>query len=237
VINLIEKIANSNQFIAHRLDTEIARSESLFLEPNKNNDAQEYFLILEKELINDSFINELLDNHTENLIAMLVEKYPVEGLSKNITLILCGTLGNDVDEESLLKFEENPYHFKKNVISYSQEELSSMIEKLDGNVDNNEINACLKAEDNDGAIFEKFKTGELVGENQYYSLLVKLMAKLPFVHYIHQTNPDLKTLETYINKELSREEVNLLGFIDGLSSETVDIEAKIKSDWPEDEDE
>lgn len=52
---------------------------------------------------------------------------------KNVSLLLCaeGSIGNEKLEKEVLKLEENPYCFKKLVLTYTQKELENLVESTE----------------------------------------------------------------------------------------------------------
>jgi hypothetical protein len=108
-----------------------------------------------------------------------------------------------------LKFEENPYHFKKNVVSYSSDELISLNEVLSGDFCNENLNLLMSADS--GQTFEKFKSGT-TQEDSYFPLLIRIITKLPFVHYIPQSN-QLDNIESFVIAALDEQDIHLLDLI------------------------
>lgn len=157
-------------------------------------------------------------------------EYTDESTSKNSTLILCCT-ADSMSEKSLIKFEENPYFFKKNIITYFPSELEQLKLKLNNKFSNEVLNNLLMSDGGDD--FEKFKTLSLES-NSYYPLLIRIMTKLPFVHYIAQDN-QLDNLESFIKDSLNLFDNKLLDYICDKDGELNDdtIKEKILSNWDE----
>ncbi len=91
------------------------------------------------------------------------------------------------------------------------------------------LNSLLMSDGGDN--FEKFKTVSLE-ENSFYPLLIRIMTKLPFVHYIAQDN-QLDSLDQFIKNNLSQFDNNLLSYIcdnDHVFSDDL-INQKISTDW------
>lgn len=231
MLEFIHGLCESNNLAVHDFNSNIEGLNAKFSIPNNKNNNQEYYLILEYNIADDSSIEELVKEHIEILMDTL-EKLDItdESFRKNCTLILCCKTGQ-VSDQSLLRFEENPYFFKKNVITYSELELSALKKILNNKYNNKSLNQLLMS--NGGELFESFKTLVLEDGN-YYPLLIRVMTKIPFVHYIPQNNK-LEDLELFIETELDALDLKLLNIICNgdkkLNSEL--IEVIISSSWGE----
>lgn len=231
MLNILQRICESNKLVAHNFDSEIEAVQSIIAVPSADSDRQEYYFILECGTVDDTFIDRLLGEHIEKFMDSL-EKLEVtdESFIKNCTMILCCQAGH-ISNQKLLRFEENPYFFKKNTITYSNNELIALKGVLDNQFNNEQLNQLLIS--NEGSLFESFKTLSLEVDS-YYPLLIKIMTKLPFVHYIPQPN-QLENLDSFVKSELDTSNLRLLDFIcdsgGELTNELMDI--KISSAWGE----
>ncbi len=208
MLNIICGICSSNKLSAYDFDVNLEGVASKIVVPSIGNDNQEYYLILECEQADDDFIEKLANEHAEKLMDELEElECTDESFRKNCTLILCCESGR-ISDKSLLNFEENPYFFKKNVITYSQNELSSLRNEINNSFDNEKLNQLLMK--NNGNFFEYYKTLSLEDGN-FYSLLIKIFTKLPFVHYLPQPN-QLENLETFVRSELDQSDLKLIDY-------------------------
>lgn len=91
---------------------------------------------------------------------------------KNVTLLLCmeGIIEDESLEKEVLKLEENPYCFKKLVITYTQEELSN----FERNMGKEEVWDYMQQR------LELLKGGEIEVDEISITIL-KLLIKLPFL--------------------------------------------------------
>lgn len=227
--DFINKLCKSNNLTVHDFDTTLDGINALFAVPNEKSANQEYFLFLMSECIDDGFIEEILVKHSETFMDRLEPlKCVDESLRKNSTLILC-IESSKVSAQKLLKFEEDPYLFKKNVITYSSDELIKLTKKLNNDYSNENLNQLLSHNSEDS--FESFKAISTLGtDNHYYSLLIKVITKLPFVHFIPNTD-ELESLEDFVMTKLDEPHIKLLDLIcDGEFSEEK-IDEKIELDW------
>jgi len=231
MLDVIHGLCESNKLIVNEFEINLDGVNSKIAVPSENNDSQEYYFILECDLVDDSFIEKLVNEYIEKFMDELEElECTDESLRKNCTLILCCEAGR-ISDQSLLKFEEDPHFFKKNVITYSKVELEALRSKINNQFSNEHLNKLLMSDS--GELFESFKTLSLKG-GSYYPLLIRVITKLPFVHYLPQPN-QLDDLETFARRKLDQSDLKLLDFIcDGeeeLSAELIDT--KIYSKWDE----
>lgn len=228
MLDFINRLCESNKLVTHIFDAELDGVKARVAVPSEGNENQEYYLILESERMSDNFIDEVLDKYAEELMDKLESlDFVDESLRKNSTLILCSESGK-VSDRQLLKFEEDPYCFKKNVITYSKRELIDLKGKLNDEYTNEHLNELLM--ENSGELFESFKVSASLGADYYYPLLIRIITKLPFVHFLPRVN-QLDALEGYIRSSLDESDIKLFDFIcDGdLSSESID--KKIALEW------
>jgi len=231
MLDIIHGLCESNKLVVNEFEVNLEGVNAKIAVPSENNDSQEYYFVLECDLADDSFIEKLVNEYVEKFMDKLEElECTDESLRKNCTLILCCEAGC-ISDQSLLKFEEDPYFFKKNVITYSKVELEALRAKINNQFSNEYLHKLLMSDS--GELFESFKTLSLEDGN-YYPLLIRVITKLPFVHYLPQPN-QLDDLETFARSKLDQSDLKLLDFIcDGeeeLSPELIDT--KIFSKWDE----
>lgn len=139
-------------------------------------------------------INNILNDQIE-LFVKTKELVQEPTFDKNVNLLILNKVPKleDVKFDNLLHIEENPYHFKKSILYYTDEELKNLIAEIgDSNVLTAIETFILKNE-----IFEQHKTN--FDANSFESLIYRIAIKIPFIKIgITQTN-NLKSLEE-INK-------------------------------------
>jgi len=139
-------------------------------------------------------INNVLNDQIE-LFVKTKELVQESTFDKNVNLLVLNKVPKleDVKFDSLLDIEENPYHFKKSILYYTDEELKNLNVAIgQSNVLTAIETLILKDE-----IFEQHKTN--FDANSFESLIYRIAIKIPFIKIgISQTN-NLKSLEE-INK-------------------------------------
>jgi len=227
VINFISEI-----FLAHKYELETIEFEqegykAILMYPAIDTGKQEYFIIVEHREINDTIIDQLLNYHIAEFSHQLNLLKVTDGsFTKNCTMILCCPKGKTSDHE-LLKFEEDPYHFKKNVITYTAKELENIKLEFKGKTLNSS-NYNEKVQVSAGNLFEKFKS-EKLPQDHFYHLLMRIITKLPIINYVNIAT-ELDDLESEINKKLTPNENRLLDFI--LKSDfEADSKELLTNDW------
>ncbi len=170
-----------------------------------------YFIVLDKDNISSSDI-ESLDN-TLNVLFNIIKNDEAsnEAFDKNTTVIMC--LNGEIDTDLINNLEENPYIFKKNIITYSSEILESLNELLSSNYSYENLISTL----NDENKFEQYKRTSEEG----YKLLLTLFIKLSFLRFYRQTR-ELGDLLEIIETKVT--EVSLSEVYNIVNAETFNIQ-------------
>lgn len=206
MLDILTNLSKSNGFVVYDFVTDFEGVNAALAVPGDNHDHQEYYTILECLSVDESFVEKLLEAHSEKLMDDLeAMDYTDESFRKNSTLILCCEEGF-IPEKDLLKLEENPYFFKKNAITYTKSELESLRGSINNELNNDDINELLMS--NNGESFELFKN-EKYHEGHYYPLLIRIITKLPFVHFIPKNN-NLDSLDVFVKSDLEDADLVLL---------------------------
>ncbi|MGF6130984.1 hypothetical protein QF019_006233 [Pseudomonas frederiksbergensis] len=168
---------------------------------------QEYYVIIESMEQSEEATNFIFDELSDLLFEKIrisdnIESYFV----KNCTLIICCEKSK-TSNKLILSIEEDPYNFKKNIITYTKGEITSLnetINKTDSTLKltNEQINNILNGES--GNLFRSFKE-KSSNINSYYSLLLKIVSKVPFATY-QPAKKSLHDLDGDIEKELTKEQ-------------------------------
>lgn len=122
-----------------------------------------------------------------------------KSLKKNCNLLLLHKIQDKLTEtnrRTLLKIEEDPYHFRKYVLYYTESELNEL-KNLQG-----EEKLLIYIENNafDTKIFEQFKNK--VEEYSGLALMYRILIKMPFLN-IESNDPDgLENLEKVIEESV-----------------------------------
>jgi len=193
LINILKNIFINNEFtetIIDYLDYEC----SLYRRNNEDN----FFIVLDKESISDS---ELKSLNSEGFLELYnkLEKLEItdKTFEKNATLVLCLKTDNNL----INKIEEDSYLFKKNIIVYSEEMRTALVELLRDNYSLSNMNGFL----NNDNMFENSKGNK----NDGYTLLSRLFIKLPFLTYERGVR-ELDNLSEIIQKKSKDEGIEKL---------------------------
>lgn len=170
-----------------------------------------YFIVLDKDDIASGDI-ESLDNTVNELFNTIKsDEASNEAFDKNTTLIMC--LNGEIDTNFINSLEENPYIFKKNIITYSSEILESLNELLSTNYSYENLISTLNNEDK----FEQYKRTSEEG----YKLLLTLFIKLSFLSFYRQPR-ELGDLLEIIETKVT--EVSLSEVYNIIKAETFNIQ-------------
>lgn len=218
LINLIDKIFLSNGYEAVHFEHNYGELKTKLFKPQDVNNKAEYYLLLECPDATTQHADDLLAVWADGLHLKVRESPVVDRVfSKNCTMIICWP-ELAITSKQVFQIEEDRYNFKKNVISYSQVELSGLEEKS-SDLSLAQINELIGQ--GDGAYFQRFKEKSAELEN-YYSLLLKVFIKIPFLTYLHDPKR-LFDLDSSLTANFSGTELSLyefsLGIKPGLSDE------------------
>ncbi|MRA04856.1 hypothetical protein F4T82_14300 [Acinetobacter lwoffii] len=191
MIKIINKILSSNGY--QLIDIDLSNnSNNIFLFcPDSTSKREEYFVTIQLDNQSDETAKELLEYKAEELFENIKESGKVENyFVKNCTMLICHN-EELINRETIFSLEEDPYNFKKNVITYLPDELNDLEIFLKKNkiteISSLIISVIINGEN--GKSFLDFKSNHEVSKN-YYSLIIKIALKLPFVKY----NPPQKKL-------------------------------------------
>lgn len=149
----------------------------------QNSRREEYFLTLELTDTSNETLRKFLDEIAQEIFEDIRNSGKVEMFfEKNCTMLICINSAK-LDPELVLALEEDPYNFKKNVITYSARELTALnryltshsIQAFSGDIINDILNA------NGGRDFLAFKYQS--DRNPLYDLAIRFVLKLPFLVY------------------------------------------------------
>jgi len=233
MITLINKILFSNGY--ERLDIEPSSSNGIFYafclpEGHKR---EEYFVTIQLQEQCDAAAQELLHEKAQILFEEISNSGKVDRpFEKNCTLLICHE-EEKISRQTILALEEDHYNFKKNVITYTSNELESLesyiiengIEKITNNIINEIINS------NSGRKFITFKNDH-TNKKDYYSLILKTALKLPFLTYTPQEQ-QLTNLNDEIDKSLSLYQSSIYSQLMAYDSDWTDenIHQRIEEVW------
>ncbi len=184
---IINDIINSNGYQKAEIAFHQELAELNLFKPSLNNQRQEYFLVVKLYEQSDESAKQLLKLYAQEWFDYIIMTGSVgKEFEKNCTLIFCHK-EDRLSRTTIFMIEEDQYNFKKNVITYTDNELIDLqryidereLKCLDEEVINNIIN------ENSGMSFLNFKANNKEQKN-YYSLTLKSILKLPFISYLPQ---------------------------------------------------
>ncbi len=148
-------------------------------------------------------INNVLNEQIE-LFVKTKEIVQEPTFDKNVNLLILNKVPKpeDVQFDILLQIEENPYHFKKSVLYYTDEELKN----LDLSIGQSNVLTAIETLILNDEIFEQHKTN--FDTNLFESLIYRIAIKIPFIKIrITETN-NLKSLEEINKKSIGDNRLN-----------------------------
>lgn len=206
MITIINKILSSNGYQVVDIELPDNNPNIFLFSPSANDNKEEYFVTIQLPTQSNEAAKELLEHKAEELFEAISDSGKVERyFIKNCTMLICHdeTL---IHKETIFSIEEDPYNFKKNVITYSETELNDLKDFLTSNnineISNSEISKIINNQN--GQLFLDFKNSHKNKQN-YYSLILKIVLKLSFITYIPPAK-ELINLSLEIEKSLSKQD-------------------------------
>lgn len=187
MITILSNILLSNGYKLVDLDFQQDVAEIYLFQPLDEVDREEYFVTIKLHIQSDDAAKNFLEVKSEELFEKISNSGRVDSsFEKNCTILLCHEEDN-ISRQTVLEIEENQYNFKKNVIAYSQKELSAMEYYLASNqvdrITNSVVNRIINSDG--GKDFLAFKNNNKQ-QKDHYSLMLKTVLKLPFITYTPQ---------------------------------------------------
>ncbi|KLF90842.1 ABC-three component system middle component 1 [Enterobacter asburiae] len=228
MINIVNNILYSNGY--ERID--IKKDLYLFCLPQESK-REEYFVTIQLQSQSDATAQELLDDKAQSLFEEISNSGQVDrSFEKNCTMIICHE-EEKISRKIILSIEEDHYNFKKNVITYTSSELTSLKDYLTSagikKITNKVISEIINS--NDGRNFLKFKDDH-ANNNDFYSLILKTALKLPFITYTPQEQK-LTNLNEEIQNCLSQYQSSIYRKLMEIDTEWTDenIHMRVANIW------
>lgn len=230
---IINNILNSNGYQETDAPIRQELAELNLFKPSVDNHRQEYFLVVKLHEQSDESAKQFLEHHTQDWFdQIIISGFVGQEFEKNCTVILCHK-EDQVSRATILMIEEDQYNFKKNVITYTDRELMDLL----GYIDENQLNSLNEEAINNiinehgGISFLQFKNNNKEQEN-YYSLVLKSILKLPFITYLPQEQ-QLANLAGDIELSLSSNQLRVYKKLTESSElwEDENIEEKVEAIW------
>ncbi|KIF54293.1 ABC-three component system middle component 1 [Vibrio owensii] len=230
---IINIILNSNGYQETDIPLHQELAELNLFKPRVDNHRQEYFLVVKLHEQSNEAAKQFLEHHTQDWFdQIIISGFVGQEFEKNCTLILCHK-EDQVNRTTILMIEEDQYNFKKNVITYTEDELIDFQDYIDRNqlssLNEEVINSVIN--ENGGMSFLQFKNNNKT-QKDYYSLLLKSILKLPFISYLPQEQ-QLANLIDDIELSLSPSQLSIYKNLteNSESWEEDTIEEKVEGIW------
>ncbi len=173
---------------------------SLFFKDVKS-DIRYYWLVVEVDILDSSLILINQDSWFDECKNLIEDK----DFDKNTSLLIINnTTASDIVRQNIFKIEEDPFQFKKYVLTYTDDSLVILKSKIEEVNSERLLNLLV-----DESIFHEYK--ESHQNYSWHNLLYNIAHKLPFLKINVAINQNLENLFTKSKDELERK--NLTGFL------------------------
>jgi hypothetical protein len=196
---LLKRIFVDNGFSINEIHN-TNKKNKVFFAANYSNNAVNFYLVVFIEQITKDFLSQEVPEYY-NAIKSLEVGYD-ERMDKNLSMLVC--MNSDEIKakelsEVIFEIEEDPYFFKKYVLSYTNsqgEQLRELFsdEKCISNILLNKIV-------NDSEKFSEFKNAQDNSETGLFEICSKIMIKLPFIRFI-KASGQIEDLSLKIEEDL-----------------------------------
>lgn len=207
MINIINNILHNNGYKIVDISLLIEAAEVYIFCPLDLSEREEYFITVKLSTQSNTAAVFLLEKIAQDLFDEIRSSGKVgRSFEKNCTMLLCHEEGK-IDRQTILAIEEDPFNFKKNVITYSPQEVASLqthlTQEQNIKITNCVINNIITT--GDGAKFLEFKENHK-HQRDYYSLILKAILKLPFITYTPKEQ-ELSNLDNEIESDFTSEQI------------------------------
>lgn len=204
--SLIKKILEEKAFM---IDEGLLQDQSSLLAKRTENNKFDFLTVMfiTKDEIRKKIITEKIE---EYLIKIIETQQTFFGIEKNLSLLLLielDSLSYSKEIATLIyDLEEDPYDFKKYVLTYTKQQVAL----LESYNDSTEGNILLSLNNilNDISMFSKFKNNEDSDEVLIYDLVSKLFIKIPFLN-IENNQQSISNLNEEIVKGIEERDIPL----------------------------
>lgn len=202
----INQLFKENSF--DNIQIENPYKEEAFFFGNYSEKATNFYLVIFLDDIEDNFLYERVPKYFEAIKSIKVG-YD-ERIDKNLSMIVCYMEKDDDDLERRNKLyfdiEEDPYYFKKYLISYSELEVNKLNKEFDNKNNLTEfINNIVINSD----YFREFKTEQISNNSILYKICSKMMIKIPIIN-LNYRKDELENLSNKIKGIMENKELNEL---------------------------
>jgi len=202
MIEILNNIFFSNGYTQVKTELSLINAAIYLFRPSEKIDREEYFVTVQLKIQSNTEAQTLNDKAQEIFEAISKYHEVSQSFEKNCTMLICHE-EDMIDRKTILTLEEDPYNFKKNIITYTAGEITALEDYLSKNdikkLTNQKINSIINS--NGGSDFVNFKNNQDRIKN-HYSLIMKIALKIPFIAYTPQEQ-NLNSLVNEIEESLS----------------------------------
>lgn len=203
MINIVKNILSSNGYRQIDIELQLDNQAFYLFCPSEESKREEYFFAIQLKTQSDAAAQEILEEKAQELFEAISNSGMVaRHFEKNCTMVICQE-ESKISRKTILALEEDPYNFKKNVITYTIDELAAIKDYLfkigENDITNIIINNIINSDD--GRDFLSFKHDQSK-RTGYYSLILRTALKLPFITYSPQEQ-QLTNLNSEIENSLN----------------------------------
>lgn len=200
---VIKKIFYDYNFEERELS--LFANDDIFFAVNLSKDCLNFYIVLFIDEINEDFLDVQVSEYYSAIKGLEVG-YD-ERMDKNLSMLVCLRNDDVTLKKELIKkvfeIEEDPYYFKKYVLTYTEEQYQELLKYFHENY-MKESSIILNNIVNDIHLFNLFKKEPNDYSNSLFNLCSKLLIKLPFIVF-ERGEQKIENLTEVIQNDLDRE--------------------------------
>jgi hypothetical protein len=209
--SIIQRIFRDHSFDI-LTNTPFLRGERDFFAVNLQESTISFYLVLFLDKITNDFLDEQVPNFFYGIKSL--ETGYDERMDKNLSLLIClkreKELTNEERSQEIFQVEEDPYFFKKYVLTYTEEQALILEELFQRDKTKNSQQIINEVINNKDAFIELKNDPK---KSSLYNLCSKLMIKIPFL-ILERGKDQMEDLKETIQNELRK--AGLINFTTGL---------------------
>lgn len=199
--SIVQKIFQDNNFSSLEIKNPFEGNNIEFW-ANYSEEAVNFYLVLFTDNIEECFLSHEVPAYF-NEVKQIDRGYD-ERMDKNLSMIVCFNMdGNNTEKisEKIFDIEEDPYFFKKYVITYDGQNTEKLKLHFEGRIENS--NTILNRIINDSNNFLEYKEDT---STSLYEICTKLMIKIPFIK-LEKRLEEIEDLTGEITRVLKEKEL------------------------------
>lgn len=221
MIELINSIFEEKGF---KKKEDSLEGQKYYFSTRKSESNFDFFVIIDQD--NKELNIEMFNEWSSLLIDKLISENPIPGIDKNLSMIILLKSDSETDDKEFQKviseIEEDPYYFKKNILTYTKEQEKKLTSLV---LNKSIVNEIENYVGNKQQFYEfKKNSANLIELNSnLYNLISKIFIKLPFLS-VPIKKETLSNLSDKIREQINDKDASYLNISLKSIPDTVEVQ-------------